>query len=665
MQQVEQIPSDELDGGDSFEVVEYKVPRRLNRPMSSVIPDHGTNSSYQQHYQQYAYGPMLGAAPKRTNFDDSIRHEDSPTDDVEPMNFTNAMKVTENDDFVDFEVVEPEKGTQQVPKSPVSPPISPLTRTRTTVMSKETTSKVNIAAIGAEIYTAKEHKDFLRETKEKMMQEITGIKQENNNGNANSGIKRNASMPKRVQTAQAPATDGTPAAASRRTTSKGQYTVQKAADFLAKIDAPLKRLETFTRKATVKQEEREKQAIAVNQTAKLPETEGRGAKMLMNVVNMTSFLGKKAEDLQPNDQNGHPPRSAGLPMRPVSAKLETAVVKIKKLRTFAVKLTSEKPSGATHARPTSSNARAINNILNSNLPPPPVLVSKAVENAALAAQKTIAGMEGYRIDKVLGQGSYAVVRLAYDKANNQRVAIKTYEKFKLLDVNRRKNVKREIALLAQLDHLNVIKLVTWVETTITFNLIMEYIGDRSLYTYIKSKPTRRVPESEARHIFKQIVSGIDYVHSQGICHRDIKLENILLDDKNRIKLIDFGFAITCSVKEKLNVFCGTPSYMAPEIVSKKEYSGQGVDVWALGVVLYALLVGKFPFKGVDEKDLYRRISKGIYDCPPDLSNESKALISRILVVNPADRCNAKDILSDPWFAPPVSQIGSRSASKKQ
>jgi MAP/microtubule affinity-regulating kinase len=191
-----------------------------------------------------------------------------------------------------------------------------------------------------------------------------------------------------------------------------------------------------------------------------------------------------------------------------------------------------------------------------------------------------------------------MVRLAFDKmANNLKVAIKTYEKFKLYDSNRRKNVKREIAILSQLEHPNIIKLNTWIETPTQYNLVMEYVSDRSLYSYLKSKPTRRLPESEARHIFRQIVSAIEYCHIKNVVHRDVKLENILLDDNNRVKLIDFGFSIVCTSRDRLNVFCGTPSYMAPEIVNKIEYVGAPVDVWSLGIVLFALLCGKFPFRG--------------------------------------------------------------------
>jgi len=127
---------------------------------------------------------------------------------------------------------------------------------------------------------------------------------------------------------------------------------------------------------------------------------------------------------------------------------------------------------------------------------------------------------------------------------------------------------------------------------------MEYVGKTSLHSFLKNKSNRQLTEQEARTIFTQICSGISYCHSKHIVHRDIKLENILLDDYNNIKIIDFGFSICIDPEKKLNVFCGTPSYMAPEIVAKLYYKGAAADVWALGILLYAMLCGRFPFRGL-------------------------------------------------------------------
>lgn len=119
-----------------------------------------------------------------------------------------------------------------------------------------------------------------------------------------------------------------------------------------------------------------------------------------------------------------------------------------------------------------------------------------------------------------------------------------------------------------------------------------------MHGYIKTFENRRIPENDVRYIFKQIVEGINYLHLNNFVHRDIKLENILINKKNKdVKIIDFGFSVCVQADKKLCMFCGTPSYMAPEIVSKQEYNGKYVDVWALGILLYTMLCGKFPFKG--------------------------------------------------------------------
>lgn len=130
-------------------------------------------------------------------------------------------------------------------------------------------------------------------------------------------------------------------------------------------------------------------------------------------------------------------------------------------------------------------------------------------------------------------------------------------------------------------------------------------------------------EADAARIFAQIMSAIDYMHRQDVAHRDVKLENILIDpDTMKVKIIDFGFC--CQAKEKLKVFCGTPSYMSPEIVSKREYFGRPADIWACGVLLYVLFCGTFPFKSSFEKDLFRKIQRGQFSFPSDVTLSEEA-----------------------------------------
>ena len=196
--------------------------------------------------------------------------------------------------------------------------------------------------------------------------------------------------------------------------------------------------------------------------------------------------------------------------------------------------------------------------------------------------------------------------------------MKIYKKYKLLDPNRRKSVKREIKLMEKMKHPNIIRLYEVIDTSKYVILVMEYVGGGSLHGYLKSKPNRRLEESDAKRIFRQVLEGIKYCHSRCITHRDIKLENLLLDDKNNIKIIDFGFSTCIPNDKKIKIFCGTPSYMAPEIVQKTEYCGPPADIWALGVLLFTILSGSFPYRGATDKELYKKIMRADYRLPSEV-----------------------------------------------
>ena len=126
---------------------------------------------------------------------------------------------------------------------------------------------------------------------------------------------------------------------------------------------------------------------------------------------------------------------------------------------------------------------------------------------------------------------------------------------------------------------------------------MEFHSQQSLHSYLKSKQGRKIPETDARKIFIQIMEGLNYIHQKNVAHRDMKLENLLLDSNLNVKIIDFGFSIENLRDKTMNIFCGTPSYMAPELASKKEYYGHLTDIWAAGILLYVMLAGYFPFRG--------------------------------------------------------------------
>jgi serine/threonine protein kinase len=259
-------------------------------------------------------------------------------------------------------------------------------------------------------------------------------------------------------------------------------------------------------------------------------------------------------------------------------------------------------------------------------------------------------MEGYVVGKQIGHGAYATVRLAYHKDLAKNVALKVYEKKKLVEPQRQKSVYREIRLLEKMSHPNVVKLYEAFDTRRHVILVMEYVRGKSLHSYLKAQPNRQFEEWEAKTLFRQVVGGIEYCHSKSIAHRDIKLENLLLDEHNNVKIIDFGFSTCIPNTKKIKIFCGTPSYMSPEIVLRQEYAGPPADVWALGVLLYAMLCGTFPFKGRNDKELYKRISRGQAPLPEHLSPGAKLLLQRMLQVDPDRRPTSHELLSDKWFS---------------
>jgi serine/threonine protein kinase len=219
------------------------------------------------------------------------------------------------------------------------------------------------------------------------------------------------------------------------------------------------------------------------------------------------------------------------------------------------------------------------------------------------SSNTGASLDDYIVGKQVGQGAYATVRFGLHKDTGRKVAIKIYEKYKLLDPQRRKSVRREIKLMERMNHPNIVAFHDALDTSKQIYIVMEFAGGGSLHQYLKKRTARRLEETQAKKLFYQVCQAIKYCHDRHIVHRDVKLENILLDEQGTVKIIDFGFSTIIPPGKKLKIFCGTPSYMAPEIVARKEYSGMCADIWAMGVLLYALLCGCFPFKGQNDRDL--------------------------------------------------------------
>lgn len=252
----------------------------------------------------------------------------------------------------------------------------------------------------------------------------------------------------------------------------------------------------------------------------------------------------------------------------------------------------------------------------------------------------------YKFVKLIGKGAFGKVTLGLHKLTGKHVAIKTFEKSYMKDDFSRKKVFQEVYILKKIHHSNIIRLLEVFESSKHFFIVMEYAGAGDLLHYVKKK--RRLPENEARFIFKQVLYGLGHCHCRSVLHRDIKLDNVLLDNEKGIKLCDFGVSKIIKKHQFIREQCGTPAYIAPEIIADEGYEGFFADLWSLGVVLYAMLCGTVPFKAPNMKELHVLIKKGDYKFPVEISEESKDLIRKLLVLNPPDRMSIPEILAHPW-----------------
>ena len=256
-------------------------------------------------------------------------------------------------------------------------------------------------------------------------------------------------------------------------------------------------------------------------------------------------------------------------------------------------------------------------------------------------------IDNYKMLRSLGKGSYGEVKLAIDKLTGIKYAIKIYPKKIIDDPKKKKNIENEIKILKQLDNINIMKLYEVIKTDKFKYLVMEYIEGVSLLEIIKKEKRHFLEEKRALKIFIQVVKAIEYCQNKNICHRDIKLENILTLKSDVIKLIDFGFAVKTNKETFQTLLCGSPSYMAPEIVKKEKYIAQYSDIWSLGVLLYSMLYGRFPFKGKTQAELFENIQKCEVEFPKEIqvNNDIKILLKKIFVNTPTQRPSLNEIIN--------------------
>uniref|UniRef100_A0A8C7UBI7 non-specific serine/threonine protein kinase n=1 Tax=Oncorhynchus mykiss TaxID=8022 RepID=A0A8C7UBI7_ONCMY len=237
----------------------------------------------------------------------------------------------------------------------------------------------------------------------------------------------------------------------------------------------------------------------------------------------------------------------------------------------------------------------------------------------------------YRLLKTIGKGNFAKVKLARHVLTGKEVAVKIIDKTQLNSSSLQK----------------VIKLFEVIETEKTLYLIMEYASGGEVFDYLVAHG--RMKEKEARAKFRQIVSAVQYCHQKCIVHRDLKAENLLLDADMNIKIADFGFSNEFTMGNKLDTFCGSPPYAAPELFQGKKYDGPEVDVWSLGVILYTLVSGSLPFDGQNLKELRERVLRGKYRIPFYMSTDCENLLKKFLILNPTKRGSLEQIMKDRWM----------------
>lgn len=253
----------------------------------------------------------------------------------------------------------------------------------------------------------------------------------------------------------------------------------------------------------------------------------------------------------------------------------------------------------------------------------------------------------YAIGEKIGEGNYAEVKLATHCLLKQKVALKIINK-SALSQNDVDKINREVKIMKVLHHPNIIRLYQVMrDSSDRLYMVTEYAPGGELYSYLVK--FRCMEESQARNIFSQLLSALEFCHSRNVVHRDIKLENLLLDSNGNVKLADFGFSNFFSWDGKLSTWCGSPSYAAPEIFEGREYIGPEVDIWSAGVVLYTLVSGCLPFDGANVQELKQRVIKKIYRIHFRISEECRDIISKMIVYEPSKRHSIPKLREHSWM----------------
>ncbi|KAG7325509.1 hypothetical protein KOW79_011825 [Hemibagrus wyckioides] len=252
----------------------------------------------------------------------------------------------------------------------------------------------------------------------------------------------------------------------------------------------------------------------------------------------------------------------------------------------------------------------------------------------------------YRLEKTLGKGQTGLVKLGVHCITGQKVAIKIVNREKLSESVLMK-VEREIAILKLIEHPHVLKLHDVYENNKYLYLVLEHVSGGELFDYLVKKG--RLTPKEARKFFRQIISALDFCHSHSICHRDLKPENLLLDEKNNIRIADFGMASLQVGDSLLETSCGSPHYACPEVIRGEKYDGRRADVWSCGVILFALLVGALPFDHDNLRQLLEKVKSGVFHMPHFIPPDCQSLLRGMIEVDSEKRLSLEQIQKHAWY----------------
>ncbi|XP_077252243.1 CBL-interacting protein kinase 20 [Tasmannia lanceolata] len=274
-------------------------------------------------------------------------------------------------------------------------------------------------------------------------------------------------------------------------------------------------------------------------------------------------------------------------------------------------------------------------------------------------------MQRYELGRMLGQGTFAKVYHARKLSSGESVAIKVIDKEKVLKVGLIEQIKREISVMRLVRHPNVVQLYEVMASKTKIYFAMEYVKGGELFNkVIKGK----LKEDAAMKYFQQLIGAVNYCHSRGVYHRDLKPENLLLDENGSLKVSDFGLSALRESRRNdglLHTTCGTPAYVAPEVINKKGYDGAKADIWSCGVILFVLMAGYLPFQDSNLMEMYKKISRGEFKCPNWFSPEVRKLLSRVLDPNPHTRITIAMLMENLWFKKGFKPVETRTRKEEE